>query len=418
MIETAIHTNSTGAGIEARVALNASRVFRNAVGAILAGPEANSLSPLAVGCLVQIVRQCSNPAGNWASPRLATRHATAILAGKGVSGDDCDLVISALELAGMLSVEGASIFLPVLDKAINDEAASLHNRKAGWAKRGGGRAPSAPVVAGAPVTPAVRPGQSDSLLPAETAPAEPPARIETAQQPKAARANPSHRRLVNGVEFRRLTSSDKLETCEMDDPVVTRLPCRGDSVAEITENYRAHLQEIFRGVDVESELKKCSLWCESNPKLRKTIVGIRRFINHWLTNAQRDHQMRSAVVRTSSQRNGFGQGGAYSDPSYGMGDAHAQGTSYGQEPAKAHAAPQDLDDLRDLWSIQGGSEIGVSQAQKTSVEAAPMARPQFADSQLVLAPVEQERRSLPRVILAARARRDYASDSHRRLSAQ
>ncbi|ART57154.1 hypothetical protein CBP36_19805 (plasmid) [Acidovorax carolinensis] len=307
----------------------------------------------------------------------------------------------------MLSVEGASIFLPVLDKAINDEAASLINRKAGWAKRGGGRAPAVPVVAGDPVTPV------DSLPPAA-----PPARIETAQQPKAARANSSHRRLVNGVEFRRLTSSDKLETCEMDDPVVTRLQCRGDSIAEITENYRTHLQEIFRGVDVESELRKCSLWCESNPKLRKTVVGIRRFINHWLTNAQRDHQMRSAVVRTSSQRNGFGQGGAYSDPSYGTGEAPAQGPSFGQEPAKDHAAPHDLDDLRDLWSIQGGSEIGVIQASKTPVEAAPMARPQFAGSQLVLTPVEPERRSLPRVILAARARRDYASDSHRRLSAQ
>lgn len=45
-------------------------------------------------------------------------------------------------------------------------------------------------------------------------------------------------------------------------------------------------RRTFPGVDVEQELRVMALWCEDNPKKRKTLKGVRRFVSGWLGKAQ------------------------------------------------------------------------------------------------------------------------------------
>lgn len=45
-------------------------------------------------------------------------------------------------------------------------------------------------------------------------------------------------------------------------------------------------QQTYPGVDVEQEFRAMRAWLESNPKLRKTATGMKRFCNSWLGRAQ------------------------------------------------------------------------------------------------------------------------------------
>ena len=51
---------------------------------------------------------------------------------------------------------------------------------------------------------------------------------------------------------------------------------------EDIESYR----ELYPAVDIEQEIRKMIGWLDANPKNRKTRLGIRRFINGWLSRAQ------------------------------------------------------------------------------------------------------------------------------------
>lgn len=43
---------------------------------------------------------------------------------------------------------------------------------------------------------------------------------------------------------------------------------------------------LYPNVDVDAEFRKMRAWCLSNPKKRKTKIGIYRFVNSWLGRAQ------------------------------------------------------------------------------------------------------------------------------------
>ena len=45
-------------------------------------------------------------------------------------------------------------------------------------------------------------------------------------------------------------------------------------------------ETLFPGIDVKRELGNALAWCESNPKRRKTVGGMSRFLSSWLTRAQ------------------------------------------------------------------------------------------------------------------------------------
>lgn len=82
-------------------------------------------------------------------------------------------------------------------------------------------------------------------------------------------------------------------------------------------------REAYPAVDVESELKKMTAWCDSNPTKRKTRRGVEAFINNWLSRAQ---------DRGGSNRSGQGYQNTYRG---GMSN-HEQPEQYNPEDDPDH----------------------------------------------------------------------------------
>lgn len=57
---------------------------------------------------------------------------------------------------------------------------------------------------------------------------------------------------------------------------------------EITGEYERRMQTLFPTLNVRKEMQKMSAWCINNPAKRKTKTGITRFINSWLSTAQKE----------------------------------------------------------------------------------------------------------------------------------
>lgn len=58
--------------------------------------------------------------------------------------------------------------------------------------------------------------------------------------------------------------------------------------------------ELYPAVDIMQELRKMKGWLDSNPTRRKTVKGIRRFINNWLSKAQDSPRVQKS--QTSQER--------------------------------------------------------------------------------------------------------------------
>jgi len=70
--------------------------------------------------------------------------------------------------------------------------------------------------------------------------------------------------------------------------VVARIPTVGNGAREfvVRESHAARFQEAYPAVDVIATLKEIAVWCECNPKQRKTASGTLRFLNTWMAKEQ------------------------------------------------------------------------------------------------------------------------------------
>ena len=57
------------------------------------------------------------------------------------------------------------------------------------------------------------------------------------------------------------------------------------SYYEPDDEYLIQLQQAYSTVDVFAELNAMAMWCDANPKKRKTERGIKKFITSWLKRA-------------------------------------------------------------------------------------------------------------------------------------
>ena len=72
-----------------------------------------------------------------------------------------------------------------------------------------------------------------------------------------------------------------------DSPIVLAIPTVGPvGETPVRESLVCRLRDGFPGLDVEAELRKAKLWCESNPAKRKTPRGLPKFIFAWMNKAQ------------------------------------------------------------------------------------------------------------------------------------
>lgn len=367
--------------------VNKARVARVALGEILAAPGVAALSPLAAGCLVVLVHHAIGR--GWADSRsfaVNAREAQAVLAMKGLACGDAELVLTALGLAGSISVAGSSITIPVLDQALQQECAALANRMAGWGKRKSGASGYPVLAAPAPAArpkstaaPAPAPAPALALSPAAAAAVDPLRDAECGSPSSGGKSAPQARRVEGGVKFHRFTSSDKVVTDPLTDPVVLRIPCKGNAAeAEITADYVRSLADAYRRVDVEEELRKCRVWSLSNPAKRKTFTGFRRFLNRWMAEADRTKSVVKAVVGAASQRNGFGQGGSYQsqvDAAASAGTSAAAPAQGSLLEANGAAAGPALDDFRDLLASVRDTSPASSPVQQDVAHAMAAAEP-------------------------------------------
>lgn len=326
---------------------DAAVVFRAGLARALASRNAEALSAVAQGCLVCLYRHavCKRDFAVDGSV-MSELDAKVALSMRGVTAGEIELILQALLHAQLVVVDGGLLRMPELDEALLLESQKLAARVAGWKSRlalredAGGEAPARAT------SPAVR-----------SSPPPTPFKPEDTQKTRA--RGPNGNRIAAGGEP------------SADDLTIVRIVCK-DGVAELTDSYVGHLRTVYPRLDVEQQLRAASHWCESNPSKRKTIRGIRAFVCKWLNNARESSDMRAMVLRAQASRNGFGQGGGYSDP----------------QPIAPSVG--ELDDLSDL------------NAPLSAVEVPPC--------DLSTAAVPESR---PNPVLAARQRGRPASAGHR-----
>ncbi len=67
----------------------------------------------------------------------------------------------------------------------------------------------------------------------------------------------------------------------------------------------AEWKKAYPAVNVEQELGEMRVWCLSNPTLRKTKKGVRRFINTWLSKEQDKRHTGQAVKEQAKPERAF-----------------------------------------------------------------------------------------------------------------
>ena len=88
-----------------------------------------------------------------------------------------------------------------------------------------------------------------------------------------------------------------------DSPVAFKLPTNKFNTQQeeyfVREDFIAEMSLIYPNVDIRAEILKMRGWCLTNTAKRKTISGMPKFINTWLTNKQDEGGRNENSKRTS-----------------------------------------------------------------------------------------------------------------------
>ena len=84
-------------------------------------------------------------------------------------------------------------------------------------------------------------------------------------------------------------------------PLVLIPASKNGTFFPVDEAKRAEYELSYPGVDVLQELRSIRQWAIDNPTKRKTIRGMSRHINAWMSRSQNDHRQKR-VPKTSAQR--------------------------------------------------------------------------------------------------------------------
>jgi len=77
-------------------------------------------------------------------------------------------------------------------------------------------------------------------------------------------------------------------SCSEQNPEFITLALKDGTNHVIVPDYISNMQQLFPDVNVRKEFRKMSAWCINNPSRRKTARGVGRFINSWLSSAQKE----------------------------------------------------------------------------------------------------------------------------------
>lgn len=367
------------------------RLARAAVAGLYEEPALQHATALITGCAMTLLGATLDQEDVSAeSCSITMNRAIRELVGRGVDAETGRAAIDFMVDRSVLIRSGDEIIIRALHSEMALVLKSFENRREGWKKRQAAKtgqsdapstgvvtatpaaasteavsAPAAPLVTSAPVaaTPAVLPP-----APATTpVPAAPGASFElldvgqvSAVKKKAAKVLP----LLAG------------QTPAADDAVIATMLTDGGETFDVMASYAAEVATTYPAVDVHQQLLAAAAWLKVNPAKRKTLRGMPRFINTWLSNAQRDAAGRKSApgFGAAQQRNGFGQG------------------SVEQLPAVVATAADGIDALDDLDSLEQdvftapvGGEIILSDDDKgfdSDMQAPSGAQPNLVDSEI------------------------------------
>ena len=73
-------------------------------------------------------------------------------------------------------------------------------------------------------------------------------------------------------------------------PTVYKMVLRGGDFYTVTEQDLEVYRQAFPLADIDHEMRQMVSWCYSNEAKRKTLRGIRRFMNNWLVGKKSKHE--------------------------------------------------------------------------------------------------------------------------------
>lgn len=77
---------------------------------------------------------------------------------------------------------------------------------------------------------------------------------------------------------------------------VISLPCQDGTDCIFGPDFIATLQTAYPQVDIVAQAKKAKAWLHANPSKKKTRRGMKKFLNNWLANAQKDAEQKSKAA--------------------------------------------------------------------------------------------------------------------------
>ena len=84
--------------------------------------------------------------------------------------------------------------------------------------------------------------------------------------------------------------------------VAALIPACSNQEFAVTEPKQAEYQTTYPGVDVALELLAIRQWCLDNPTRQKTLRGVPRFLNAWLSKAQNSGRKSNKSQQTVEER--------------------------------------------------------------------------------------------------------------------
>jgi len=101
--------------------------------------------------------------------------------------------------------------------------------------------------------------------------------------------NNKEERIENSIEFSSAELEKNSSSPDQEIPTevfIFKIPLNDKTEFGITQKDYDKWQDTFPAVDVMAQLKRMALWCDDNPKNRKTSRGVRKFISSWLSKEQ------------------------------------------------------------------------------------------------------------------------------------
>ena len=370
------------------------RLARAAVAGLYEEPAFQHAPALITGCAMTLLSATlAQEDVSAESCSISLVRAVQELVGRGVDAETGHAAINYMVDRTVFIRSGDEIIIRALQNEMALVLKSFENRREGWKKRqaakgtlvlgadSGAMKTEAPVPAAIQLvtTPAATVAADPSVIASQSNVA-PDASAPEASAPVAPAASFELQAPVETSAVKK--KSAKVlpflagQTSSADDTVIATMLTDGGETFDVMDSFATEVAKTYPAVDVHQQMLAAAAWLKVNPAKRKTLRGMPRFINTWLSNAQRDAAARKSAPAfgASQQRNGFGQGSVEQLPTVVTGAANGID------------ALDDLDTLeKEVFTAPAGGEVILADDGKgfdSDMQAPAGELPNLVDSEI------------------------------------